>query len=580
MTDTAPTLILTSGRVLTADSAFSTAEAVAVTGRWITAVGTAERIARLAGPSTRIIDLKGRTLLPGINDSHLHGVAYALARPPFALDVGHPAVRSIGDIAAAVREAAADTPPGQWITGLGWDRGYLAECLDDPRRMPHRRDLDHVAPGTPVYLTDFSSHMAWVNSAALSLCGIDGGTRPPAGGTIDTDEHGEPTGILREAAQRLVQDRLPRPGVARRREAIRGLVAELHSRGITSYTEPGLGPGGGGTLLGGLDTGSLRAYASLEAEAGLRARVSVLLLPAPTGGSAAELREGLDALRATLAAGGEPDPHRLRVIGVKIFGDGVPPNRTAWMSEPYSDGGHGALCVHGDTPERQAGELREMIHAAHGAGYQLGVHVTGDLAIDTVVDAFASAQAAAPRPDARHYVIHGDFATPASLARLASHGYGVNMNPAIKWTISDLMDEVVGVRRSAYQWPVRSAFDAGIAVCAGSDAPITAPDWRQGVAGMLLRESKASGRPSGPDQCVGLAEAVWAYTAHPARQDFAESWKGTIEPGKVADLCVVDQDLLAVRPQDIPAVEVDLTVFDGEVVFTRPGADPDHGPVA
>ncbi|MGD9484930.1 amidohydrolase [Streptomyces sp. TRM70308] len=571
MADTTPTLILTGGSVLTADARFSTAEAVAVRGRWITAVGTTAAIRALAGPKTRVVDLAGRTLLPGINDSHLHGVAYALTKPPFALDVAHPAVGSLADVAAAVREAVRTTRPGQWVTGLGWDRGYLAECLADARRMPHRRDLDAAAPDTPVYLTDFSSHMAWVNTAALRACGIDGATVPPAGGTIDTDERGEPTGILREAAQRLVQDRLPSPGVGRRRTAIEALVGELHARGVTSYTEPGLGPGGGGALLGGLSTDSLHAYAGLAADGALRARVSVLLLPAPTGGSAAELREGLASLRASLEGGAAVDPRRLRVVGVKIFGDGVPPNRTAWMSEPYAGGGHGALCVHGDTPERQAGELREMIRVAHEAGYQLGVHVTGDLAIDTVVDAFVAANEAAPRADPRHYVIHGDFVSPASLARLAAHGFGVNMNPAIKWTISDLMDEVVGERRSAYQWPVRSAFEAGIAVCASSDAPITVPDWRQGVAGMLLRESKASGRPSGRDQCVGLADAVRAYTAHPARQDLAESWKGTVEPGKVADLCVLDRDLLTTDPHDIPGTEVDLTVFDGQVVHERSG---------
>jgi predicted amidohydrolase YtcJ len=131
------------------------------------------------------------------------------------------------------------------------------------------------------------------------------------------------------------------------------------------------------------------------------------------------------------------------------------------------------------------------------------------------------------------------------------------------------MDEVVGHRRSAYQWPVRSAIDAGVRVCASSDAPITEPDWRQGVAAMMLRESKASGRPSGPEQCVPLADALRAYTANAAWQDFADDWKGTIEPGKVADLCVLDRPLLGLDPHDIPRVQVDLTVFDGDVVHER-----------
>ncbi|MFJ7290302.1 amidohydrolase [Streptomyces collinus] len=565
MSDTAPTLVLTGGQVLTVDAGFSVAQGVAVRGRDILAVGSDAEMRALAGPGTRIVELGGRTVLPGINDSHLHGAAYGMTKPPFALDVGHPSVGSVADIAAVVGRAAHDTPEGDWIIGLGWDAGYLAECLADPGRFPHRRDLDAVAPRHPVCLTDFSSHMVWVNSEALRRCGIDAGTPAPPGGVIDHDPDGRPTGILREAAGRLVQAELPAPTRAQRRRAIQGVIRELHSRGITSYTEPGLGPGGAGSLFGGLSTDNWTAYADLAASGELQARVSVLLLPAPMGGSAADVRKGLAELRRPESA----DPRLLRAIGVKIFADGVPPNRTAWMNEPYSDGGHGALCVHGDTPALQVHELREMIRLGHEAGFQLGVHVTGDRAIDLVVDAFLAANTAAPRPDARHYVIHGDFIGPAGLAKLAAHGYGVNMNPAIKWTISDLMDEVVGPERSAYQWPVRSALDAGVRVCASSDAPITEPDWRQGVASMMLRESKASGRPSGPEQCVPLADALRAYTSTAAWQDFADDFKGTLEPGRAADLCVLDRPLLDLDPHEITQVQVDLTVFDGRVVFER-----------
>ncbi|MEU1519463.1 amidohydrolase [Streptomyces sp. NPDC005811] len=565
MSDSTPTLVLTGGQVLTLDDAFTVAEGVAVRGRDIVAVGSDAEVRALAGPGTRVVDLGGRTVLPGINDSHLHGAAYGMTKPPFALDVGHPAVRSIADVARAVGRAAAAAGPGEWIVGLGWDPGYLAECVGDPRRFPHRRDLDAVAPDHPVCLTDFSSHMVWVNSAALRVCGIDAGSAAPPGGVVDRDADGRPSGILREAAQPLVLAALPSPTVARRREAIRSVVAELHTRGITSYTEPGLGPGGATTFFGGLSTDNLTAYAGLVADGELDARVGVLLLPAPMGGSADELRKGLAELGAPATA----DPRLLNVLGVKIFADGVPPNRTAWMSEPYAGGGHGALCVHGDTPALRSEELREMIRVAHAAGHQLGVHVTGDLAIDAVVDALVAADAAVPRPDARHYVIHGDFVGPRSLARLAAHGWGVNMNPAIKWTVSDLMDEVVGRERSAYQWPVRSALEAGVAVCASSDAPITTPDWRQGVAAMMLRESKASGRASGPEQCVGLVDALRAYTVHPARQDFAEEWKGTVQAGRAADLCVLDRPLLGLDPHEITEVGVDLTVFDGRVVHER-----------
>ncbi|WP_306320173.1 MULTISPECIES: amidohydrolase [unclassified Streptomyces] len=564
MSETAE-LILTGGEVLTVDSEFTVAQAVAVRGNRILAVGSDTEIRALAGPGTRSLDLAGRTVLPGINDSHLHGATWGLTRPPFALAVGHPAVRSIADIADAVRRAAAETPAGEWITGIGWDVGYLAECVADPGRRPHRLDLDAAAPHHAVCLTDFSGHMTWANSKALELAGIERGVTAPPGGVIETDAADVPTGILKEAAQAAVQELVPPATVAQRKAAIRSAVAALHAEGITSYTEPGLGPGGTRILGGGLGTDSLDAYVELARAGELAARVSVLLLPAPMGGSAADVRENLAGL-------GVPDDvaaDRLAVIGVKVFADGVPPNETGWMSEPYAGGGRGALCVHGSDPGLQQAELAEMVRIAHEAGYQLGVHVTGDRAIDAVVDSFVAAHDAHPRPDARHYVIHGDFVSAASLKKLAAHGYGVNMNPAIKWTIADLMDEVVGKVRSDYQWPVRSANEAGVAVCASSDAPITEPNWRQGVSAMLLRESKATGRVSGPEERVTLEVALRAYTVNAARQDFAESWKGSIEAGKVADLCVLGGDLRATDPHDIPALPIDLTVFDGEVVFER-----------
>ncbi|MFE6049846.1 amidohydrolase [Kitasatospora sp. NPDC056446] len=560
-------LILVDGEVLTVDAASTTAEAVAVTGGTITAVGSSARIRAHAGPGTRTVDLRGRTVLPGINDSHLHAYGWGSNRPPLGLDVGHPAVRSIADIAAAVRAAAERAEPGEWIVGRGWDVGYLAECLDGSRTLPDRADLDAAAPDHPVCLTDFSDHMAWVNSAALRAAGIGRGSTAPPGGTIDTDATGLPTGILREAAQRAVQGRVPRPDERRRRAAITEAVRALHALGITSYTEPGLGPGGEGIMAGALGTAALPSYLALAREGALDARVSVLLLPAPMGGGAADVEAGLAEL-ADLAReiAEHADPRRLAVLGVKLFADGVPPNRTAWMHHEYPGGGHGGLCVHGSGPGPQAAELAAMVLAAHRAGHQIGVHVTGDAAIDAVTDALAAAHRAHPRPDARHYLIHGDFATPGALATLAAHGWGVNMNPAIKWTISDLMDRVVGPDRSARMWPARSALDAGVRLCASSDAPITEPDWRQGVASMLLRESKASGRPSGPAERVDLRTALRAYTAEPAHQDFAGDWKGSVEVGKVADLCVLGGRLTATSPHDLPAVPVDLTVFDGRIV--------------
>ncbi|WP_346768437.1 amidohydrolase [Streptomyces sp. R301] len=557
-------LVFVGGRVVTVDADFSVAEALAVTGSVISAVGTREDVAPLVGPGTRVVDLEGATLLPGINDSHLHGCAFGTASPPLSVEVGHPAVSSLADVAEAVREAVGRTPDGQWVTGHGWDPGFLAECVADPARQPSRRDLDAVSPDHPVVLYSFSGHATWVNSKALELIGIDRDTVAPPGGAIVVDEAGEPTGLLHEGAQALIQNALPALSRQERADAIRSTLATLARLGVTSYTEPGLGPGGDGIMRGTMGTQTLDVYRELLADGELTARVGVLLLPTGMASTADEFARNLDDL-AGVAVG--DDPRRLAVHGVKVFADGIVPNKTAWMHEPYVGGGCGSLCVGGDIDDERVAEIRAMVRHAHAAGYQLGVHATGDRAIDTVVDAFAEAAAERPRDDARHYVIHGDFLTPHAMEVLAEHDFGVNMNPTIKWTVADMEEEFVGAGRAAYAWPYRDALDAGVRVASGSDAPVTHPDWRQGVATMVLRESKAAGRVSGPEQRIALAEAIRTYTIDAAWQDFADDWKGSLEPGKVADLCVVGGDLLGADPHAIPELPVVLTVLDGRIVY-------------
>nr|WP_240981692.1 MULTISPECIES: amidohydrolase [unclassified Streptomyces] len=557
-------MVFVGGRVVTVDADFSVAEALAVTGSVISAVGTREDVAPLVGPGTRVVDLEGATLLPGINDSHLHGCAFGTASPPLSVEVGHPAVSSLADVAEAVREAVGRTPDGQWVTGHGWDPGFLAECVADPARQPSRRDLDAVSPDHPVVLYSFSGHATWVNSKALELIGIDRDTVAPPGGAIVVDEAGEPTGLLHEGAQALIQNALPALSRQERADAIRSTLATLARLGVTSYTEPGLGPGGDGIMRGTMGTQTLDVYRELLADGELTARVGVLLLPTGMASTADEFARNLDDL-AGVAVG--DDPRRLAVHGVKVFADGIVPNKTAWMHEPYVGGGCGSLCVGGDIDDERVAEIRAMVRHAHAAGYQLGVHATGDRAIDTVVDAFAEAAAERPRDDARHYVIHGDFLTPHAMEVLAEHDFGVNMNPTIKWTVADMEEEFVGAGRAAYAWPYRDALDAGVRVASGSDAPVTHPDWRQGVATMVLRESKAAGRVSGPEQRIALAEAIRTYTIDAAWQDFADDWKGSLEPGKVADLCVVGGDLLGADPHAIPELPVVLTVLDGRIVY-------------
>lgn len=549
------------GKIFTVDDDFTIAEAVAVRGENIVAVGTSEEINKYVGPSTTTVDLAGRSLIPGINDSHLHAIAFGLDTPPLSLDLSFPAVKSISDVKDAVRSAAADAEPGEWIIGTGWDDGYLEECVEEPGRTPRREDIDEVSPDNPVFLQDYSRHTSWVNSAALRKAGVDETSAIPAGGIADTSSDGRLTGILREGAQSLVQSALPQLNWHRREQAILSAVVKLRELGITSVTDPALGPGGETVLGGAAGTEGLRVYADLAERGELDVRVLTLLLPTGMSGSAEDFREKLKGMKIPTAK----DPRRFQVNGVKIFADGIPPSKTAWMHEEYLGGGCGTLCVSGDTDESRVQEVTGMVVAGHKAGYQVGVHVTGDRAIDVVVDAIIQAQEDHPRPDARHYLIHGDFVSKRTLQRMAAHNIGVNMNPTIKWTIADLEVDVVGQERAAYEWPYRSALESGTMLMSSSDAPVTLPDWRQGLSTMILREGKATGKVSGPDQRIGLQDALRTYTANPAWQDFAENWKGTIEVGKVADLCVLEADLETIDPHEMPQMQVAMTMLGGVI---------------
>ncbi|TDD93051.1 amidohydrolase [Actinomadura rubrisoli] len=450
---TAADLVFTGGRIHTVDDGDRVAEAIAVSGRRIVRVGTDGEIAPLAGRDTRVVRLDGRTVVPGINDSHLHGVWLGAMWPSLLMDQ---------------------------LAGSG----------------------DHA----------------------------------------------------HDAAPRLET-------AADRRRAILRTADLLASFGITSYTEPGLGPGEDDGASGCFGSAALREYAELAAEGALKARVTALLLFGELDGpgSAAELEKGLRDFAPPADV-----PGLFRVAGVKIFADGIPPMRTAWTDRPYTGGGHGSLLVDGGSDEEREAALRAMIDAAHDAGHQVGVHATGDRATRVVADAFATALGRDGR-DARHYIIHGDLLTPRTLTVLAAAGIGLNTQAGIPVATEPMLADALGEDALRDAWPTRDALDAGIRLCLSSDAPVLTPDWRAGLAAAVTRRG-LDGAARGEAQRLALAEALRAYTITPAWQDGAEGWKGSIEAGKVADLCVLDGDLFDVEPQALPSVPVAMTVLGGEVV--------------
>lgn len=564
-------LILVGGSIITVDARDRVAEGVAVTGGRIAAVGSAADVRAMAGPGTRVIDLGGGAVLPGINDSHLHAIGVGLNLPPLMLDVSYPTVRSLSDVTAAVRERAARTPAGTWIRGAGWDTAFLDECRGNSERLPSREDLDAATTEHPVVLDELYGHSSWANTAALRLAGIDAATTSPPGSVVHKDpESGEPTGLLREfAAQALLHPHMPAVDRDQRRRAVRETLDILTPLGITSFTDPALGPGGDLQLGGAFHQEGIDVYAELAEKGELRARTNVLLLfGEPEGASgAADIERGVRDYRPPVGA----RPEWLRIAGVKIFADGIPPSHTSWVSEPYADDGSqcGSLVVDGADETARVRELGRMIELAHDAGYQVGVHATGDRTVDAVVAAYVSAMRRGGRPDPRHYIIHGDFLSSRTIETMARRRIGLNTQPAIQWTLAEKLHTVLGPERARRQYPLRDALDAGVPTAISSDGPVMPPDWRRGVAASALRESKATGEVVGPEHRIGVLEAIRCYTLGGAWQDHADGWKGSIEVGKAADLCVLGADPLAVDPHEIPDIPVDYTILDGEVVHER-----------
>jgi len=555
-------LIIINGKVITVDSKFSIAQAVAVKNGKIVAVGTNDEIKTLAGKRTKILDLKGKTMLPGINDTHCHISDWALSRPPLMLDIRFPTVKSIADIVRMVAEKAGKLKPEEWILGEGWDEGYLAECLADPNRKPIKEDLDKVTPHNPVVLTEYSGHRAWVNSQAFKMAGITRDTPNPVGGEIKKDPGtGELTGLLYEKASMALRAVIPPWTEKQRKEALLHAMAELNSLGITSFTDAGV------------DREKWASYNDTYNEffngGKWTCRVNMMLMLAGFGKSNLEgMKEALKYVGCRYNFGNE----WLKVGGAKIVGDGIPPLKTAWMWEPYLDGTYGGLTVDGNSVKEQEENLREMIRIFHRNRLQVGIHSCGERTIDVCTDQYMKCIEEDPW-DARHYIIHSDFSRPETIKKIGEFGkrtgyeLSLNVQSPIKWTISDFMATVVGPQRAAYHWPLRTMLDNGIRVANSSDAPVIYPDWKQGVQSAILRESKATGQVSGPDQRITLAEAIATYTINGAWLDHLENIKGSIEAGKLADFCVLDKDILTVDPHNIKDIRTLMTIVGGKIVY-------------
>ena len=560
-------LVITNGKVITVDKDFSIKQALAVQDGKILAVGANDEMKAFIGPGTKVLDLKGKPILPGINESHMHGPFFGATRPPLAIDLTYPAVQSIPQLVEALRQRVAQTPPGEWIRGFGWDQGSLEECKTDPSMFPRKGDLDAVSPDHPVAFTDFSGHTLLVNSKALEIGGIDKNTPAPPSGEIERDDNGDPTGIFKEpGAQAVISVYVPLLTREEKKTALLTALTHLNAQGVTSYTDAAIGPGGETFLSGVMSAEFVDLYQELLAEKKLTARVSVLLLLGDYGALTYEdLENGLKTFKVPT----DIDKERLQFPGVKIFADGIPLTYTSWMNEDYVSGnaGHGRSVIPGKTDQEQRDNLIAMIKLVHRHGFQVGIHATGDRAIDAAVDGFVEAIQEKPGNDPRHYIIHGDLISPEKAKLLGKYNCGVAMQPFISVMIADFEPGVIGEERAAYEWPTRTALDAGLNLTSSSDAPVTYPNWRLGVQAAVLREGLVSGKVSGPEECSTVEEAIRTYTINGAWQDHMEEVKGSIEVGKLADFCIIGDDILSADPHKIGEIPVLMTIVGGEIVF-------------
>lgn len=553
--------VLKNGLVVTMDSKGSFQQSVGIEKDKIIYVGSNREVEKHIGPKTRVMDVKGCTVLPGINDSHMHTLFFGATKPPLSIDLTFPNVKSISDIADQVRQKARILPQNQWIIGYGWNQSFLKED-----RLPRKEDLDNVSRNHPLFLVDFSGHNILVNSRALDMANIHRDTPDPAGGKIERDiGSGEPTGVLIEfPAHNMVKHLIPAFTRDQKRQAIESAIKTLQSYGITSFTDAGLGPGGDEVFGGCLGQEGLEIYREIQQEQKLGIRANILLLLGDYGVvTYNDVQDKISWLNEQRRNGDD----WLRIGGAKIFADGLPRTRTAWMHEPYLQGGKGGLILEGSDENAKYRELIKMIELFHRHDFQIGVHATGDKAVDSVVDGFLSADDKFPNRNLRHYVIHGNFITPSCAERMASHNIGLSIQPALQPAAAKIMAGIIGTKRASCSMPTKMCLNVGVTIAGSSDAPVLEPDWREGVRCAIQRSFKGADSSMSPEYKISLMEALRMYTINGAWLDHMEMKKGSIEAGKLADICILGEDIFKVEPVNIPDISILMTMTGGKIVF-------------
>ncbi|HSD67316.1 MAG TPA: amidohydrolase [Vicinamibacteria bacterium] len=533
-------LVLRNATVRTVDAKRPRAEAVAVRGRRIAAVGTNAEVLALVGPRTRVLDLAGRTVVPGFEDSHAHLLGIGFAR----LDVDLVGTRSYAEVVERVAAAAATRRPGEWVRGRGWHEGkWDAPPPGAVRGFPTHAALTAVSPENPVVLERADGHAVLANAKAMAASGVTRATRAPAGGEVVRDASGEPTGIFVDNAQGLVEPPERTPDEVRR--ALDLAMDECLAKGVTSLTDAGAG----------VDV--LALYREAAAAGKLRTRLYVMAA-------------GLPTMRAL----GRPEIGRgggmLTVRAVKLYADGALGSRGAALLEPYSDDpGNTGLLV---TPPEG---ILEAARFALGHGFQAATHAIGDRANRIVLDAYETAFREDPAArDPRFRIEHAQILDANDIPRFGKLGVvaamqGIHCPSDRPWAPQRLGE--ARVAEGAYVW--RKLLASGARILNGTDAPVEDVSPIQNFHATVTRQD-AHGHPPGgfdPDQKLTREEALRTMTLDAAWGSFAEEEKGSIEVGKRADLVVLSQDILSVPDEDLMKTEVLATIVDGRLLYEKPG---------
>ena len=518
-------LILTNGKIITVDENFSIQNTVAVDGGRIVATGEESLLDKYQSELT--VDLEGKTLMPGFIDSHTH----IRGRPQRYIELGD--VSSITEIQSLIQDKAEELSEGEWITGYGWSEDELIEG-----RRPLRQDLDEAAPDNPVTLTRAGGHSAVVSTLALTLAGITNSTPDPEGGVIERDQNGQATGIIRERQNivgRLVPD-------STYDELIASLEINLNallSKGITSITDASKAP---------------QEYAMWEQ------LYETAALPLPR--SAIQFQwfdpEAIAEIKSRVANGTD----FLKIGPIKVFADGGFTGPAAYTIEPYVNQGdyRGYL----NMPEN---DLIAHLNEIHDAGWQMGIHAIGDAAIVLVVNTLADALERNPREDHRHYLNHFSMHPPdLTMELMAEHDIHITQQPNFTYTLEGRYAANLDGWRLNHNNPLRSPMEHGVTVAISSDILPIGP--MVGLYAAVTRKGM-SGQVYGPDEIITIEEAIRAYTLTGAYLNFEEDVKGSLEPGKFADMIVLSDDVLTIDPEHIMDIEVEQTYINGKLVYEK-----------